>query len=133
MPEYTFKTLYFPANCTRSGSPAKVTISLPRTPNGASITQTFVEYIHSLSGSAIRAALGNPVLEDLEQAAESEGRSLSNACVYRLLGAFIRNGGDGKKTNVGTQRVLPFFEVKPEERNEAVAEEGGFGVTFRES
>lgn len=123
MSEYTFRTLYFPANRTRLGAPAKVTISIPRHPNGHSFGSDFLKYVHSLSGKDLRLALGDQHLEDLEEAAQREKRSLSNTCLHRLADRF-ETVNSGRTGGASLQRVLPF---------EPTIDPTGFGVTFRES
>lgn len=130
MPTHRFVTLYFPGERTRSGSAAKVTISLPNASTDA-FPKPFLDYAHALTGKEFRDALGNPYLDDLEDAAKDQGRSLSNVCVIRLAEAFRdRTQAVVKKS---TQLTLPFDHEAPNSQPEAGGEDGGFGVTFRES
>src|SRR4051812_14223196 len=85
MSQYYFKTLYFPAERTRIGKPSRVTISVPNRDEDGAPGNTLYRWLQAMSGQAIRELLGNPVLEDFEEAAKAEGRSLSNAVLNRLL------------------------------------------------
>src|SRR5262249_22913317 len=135
MPDYTFKTIYFPASRTRRRSAARVTLSIPREPTGANITARFLEFVHSLSGQEIRAALGDPYLEDLELAAQQENRNFSNACLHRLLQDYRLDasecGNDGR--TIVKQKGFSFAD--PAASCEAAGSDDGegFGVTFRQS
>lgn len=134
MSDYTFRTLYFPANRTRRGTPAKVTISIPKHANGNHFSSDFLTYVHSLSGKELRLALGDQHLEDLEEAAQRESRSLSNTCLHRLADKFEANHS-GRNNGAGSrQQLLPFFLDDPLGDIPGDTLDGtGFGVTFRES
>lgn len=133
MPPCTFKTLSFPATRTRTGSPAKVTISIPREPSEPSFPAAFLDYVRSLTGQGLRMALGDPYLEDLEATSQRESRSFSNTCLHRLTESFHASDGRTHRNGVAPRLLglgddaLPCAEDGPE------ADEGGFGVTFRES
>jgi DNA modification methylase len=134
MTKYIFKTLYFPAARTRSGSPAKVTISLPQESSKPSISPAFIDYLRSLSGSSILEAIGNPILEDLEKLSVHEGGSLSNTCLHKLLDDFRKRTLSAHGGEEEIQRLLPFPDNDSvKQPGSANAERNGFGVTFRES
>src|SRR5437763_1652692 len=86
MNEHEFKTLYFPADRTRTGKSARVTISIPK--GGTNGSGEFAAFIKSLSSRSLRLAIGNPFLEDIEGSARNDGRSFSSACLRLLKGHF---------------------------------------------
>lgn len=134
MADYSFKTVYFPSDRTRSGSPARVTISIPRKSNGHAYRSDFLEYARSLASNQIRIALGDPVLEDLEDVAHQEGRSLSNICLHVLSSKYENGHITRTSCEVSKQPFLPFIEeASPTLQVTDQTEDGGFGVTFRES
>jgi hypothetical protein len=83
--EHSFKTIYFPGCRTLTRKPTRVTISIPLHAEGLQLDQGSLDSIRMLTGREIRAALGNPVLEDLESSARKDGRSLT---VQRYGGRF---------------------------------------------
>ncbi len=122
--EHVFKTVYFPGSRTRSGSPARVTISMPKQAAGLPVSQADLVRLHRLSGREIRTLVGDPVVEDLEDTARSSGRSLSNA-VFQLLLASLPSRPKPSTTSSHRQLLLPV--VTEPEKGE------GLGVTFRDS
>lgn len=80
---HRFKTIYFPGDRVRSGEATRVTVSLPGV-DGSQDPPGFAAFASSLSSYDFRLALGDPVLEDLEDLARQEDRSLSKTCV-RIL------------------------------------------------
>jgi SAM-dependent methyltransferase len=131
MSQYYFKTLYFPGERTRSGKPSRVTISVPRADEEGAPRNTFYRRLQAMSGQAIRELLGNPVLEDFEDAAKSEGRSVSNAVLTRLmetepLARVTQKPANGKSANGQLSLEFPDHE-------QLQTGERAFGVTFKES
>jgi hypothetical protein len=125
-----FKTVYFPRERTRAGKSVRVTLSLPTTGNGTH--PGFVSFLKTLSSRELRLTLGDPILEDLEERAGNEGRSLSNFCVRLLAQRF----GDSAGPENGSQPLLPFIENANGNGDAGTFEReprADVGVTFRES
>ncbi len=130
--ECLFKTVYFPKDRVRSGSSARVTISIP-TNHGA--TPEFLNFVSRLSSRDFRLALGDSFVEDIEVRAVKEGRSLSNMCT-RLLSehyAKLIHTGDTAKSHE-QQLALPLLSADGD-RDAASSVEplADLGVTFRDS
>lgn len=127
MAEHLFKTVYFPQGRVRAGGSARVTVSLPAVCDGSRITEGFLRYAKGLSSRDLRLALGDPMLEDMEERARHEGRSLSNLCLLMLLQHYGPQSGLGSDngTSADGQLLLPFVG-RPERKN-------GLGLTFRDS
>jgi hypothetical protein len=97
---HRFKTIYFPGDRVMSGEATRVTVSLPGV-DGPQDQRGFANFASSLSSYDFRVALGDPVLEDLEEMARQEDRSLSNTCV-RILRDVHANGTPPTGPAVGT-------------------------------
>jgi hypothetical protein len=69
MGEYVFKTVYFPSERVRSGSSARVIVSIP-TNHGTA--PEFIAFVGQLSSRDFRLAIGDPFVEDLEVQAQKE-------------------------------------------------------------
>lgn len=134
--EHLFKTVYFPRERVRTGTSARVTVSLPAAPRLPEIDENFIRYAQGLSSRDFRLALGDPDLEALEELAHQEGRSLSNICLRLLIKHYQAGGGqlgaNGK--NIVGQLTLPLLEatsaVESVSGNEPKAD---LGVTFRDN
>ncbi len=100
---HRFKTIYFPSDRVRNGEATRVTVSLPRT-DGPRDQPGFATFAASLSSFDVRVALGDPVLEDLEDLARGEDRSLSNTCV-RLLRGFYASGASTRTAATAAQQL----------------------------
>jgi len=88
MPEYLIKTIYFPKDRVKTGKAARVNVSLPARPNNAGISEEFISYLNGLDSRSFRLALGDPLLEELEDRAHEQDRSLSNISVSILKQRF---------------------------------------------
>src|SRR4051794_24592974 len=108
MPEHFFKTLYFPGHRTRSGKSVRVTVNLPAQADDKGTSPEFVSYAKSISSRDFRTALGDPFLEDLEQSAHADGRSLSAVCVRLLTANFKNHFGSGSRR----QQQLELFAAE---------------------
>lgn len=132
--EYVFKTVYFPRDRVRSGSAARVTVSMP-THNG--LAPEFLVFASQLSSRNFRLVIGNPFVEDLEARAQNEGRSLSNICLKLLLEYYskcIVPGGPPRSTT--PQLALPFSSALTTlSEVESTLDEpaADLGVTFRDN
>jgi hypothetical protein len=130
MPKCRFKTVYFPRERTRSGSSARVTISLPVGGGVAGLSGDVLKHILSLDSRDFRLILGDPFLEDLEQSAALEGRSFSNTCLQIFLQKGGHNGNHHPSA-FGAQMQL-FIGPAPDEVPTDL-QSSQLGVTFRES
>ncbi|MBX3391110.1 MAG: hypothetical protein KF787_00540 [Phycisphaeraceae bacterium] len=126
MPEQFFKTLYFPADRSRSGRPARVTVSVPLGAAG-----DVAEFVRSASSRELRQALGDPVLEDVEAQAAKEGRSLSNTVVHLLLEAKPTRRVIGTASDRPQQLELSFGGDGSSKNGESDVR--ALGVTFQET
>ncbi len=126
MPEQFFKTLYFPADRTRTGSPVRVTVSVPIGSLGE-----VSDFVQTASSRELRQALGDPVLEDVEAQAAREGRSLSNTVVHLLLQAKPKRHVVGTANGTPQQLELKFAGTSPTAPEEADVR--ALGVTFQET
>lgn len=126
MPEQFFKTLYFPADRSRSGRPARVTVSVPIGAAG-----DVADFVRTASSRELRHALGDPVLEDVEAQATREGRSLSNTFVHLLLEAKPTRRVIGTASDAQQQLELSFVggASSPDRESDVRA----LGVTFQET
>jgi DNA modification methylase len=131
MAEYIFKTVYFPRDRVKSGSSARVSVSIP-TNDGT--TPEFLAFVNQLSSHDFRLAIGNPQVEDVEVQAQKEGRSFSNVCV-RLLSEYYSNRlASGSATRSLGQLALPFLAARSDAAVISADEPlGDLGVTFRDS
>ena len=126
MPDQIFKTLYFPADRTRAGSPARVTVSVPLGSIG-----DVVGFVQTASSRELRQALGDPMLEDIEAQAAKEGRSLSNAVVHLLLQSNPTRRIIGTAAGRPQQLALKFNGDRPSANGESDVR--ALGVTFQET
>ncbi len=124
MPEYIFKTIYFPKERVRIGKSARVNISLPAKPRDG-ITKEFITYLRGLNSRDFRLALGDPIVEDLEAKAHEESRSLSNICV-----SILKKGFNNGRKNGNGQMSFDFGTVDMQITNEG---ETSVGLTFQDS
>lgn len=126
---YVFKTIYFPRERVRSGSSARVSISIPTSSTSESLTS----YLANLSSREFRIALGDPYVDDLEAKAQAEGRSLSNV-VLRLLETHFKATGLREGVGAaGEQLALP-LAMQTSSAPKSKAEPGGdLGLTFKDS
>lgn len=132
MPEYNFKSVYFPKDRVRKNAPTRVNLSLPAEPKEGCPPE-FIGYLKNLSSRQFRRVLGDPFLEDLEKRATDENRSLSNICVSILREQFQRSRGSG---DVGViQEAFDFGGAIGEDFDfSKVSEESAaLGLTFRDS
>jgi hypothetical protein len=78
-------------------------------PTNHSSAPQFLNFVTQLSSRQFRSAIGNPFVEDLEERAQKEGRSLSNICV-RLLSDYYSNWLDsGAPLRFERKLALPLF------------------------
>lgn len=131
MPKCHFKTIYFPRERTRSGSSARVTISLPVGCGPAGLSEDVLKHILSMNSREFRLTLGDPFLEDLEQSSTREGRSFSNTCL-QLFSQRVGHNGRHRPAGNGAQMQLPFSPETFEDLRPDV-QSFPLGVTFRES
>jgi DNA modification methylase len=129
--EYNFKSIYFPKERVYSGKSDRVNLSLPAKPN-ASYSAEFITHLKSLDSRSFRIELGDRYLEDLEEQATKEHRSLSNVCVSILANNFKLNGFDKpNRNNTPTQESLDFGSLKHNAKSKA--NDNSIGVTFKDS
>jgi DNA modification methylase len=134
MSECIFKSIYFPKDRTRASKSVRVTISIPTKLNQDGFPETFLTYAQSLSSRNFRLALGDPFLEDLEQQAEIERKSLSDICINLLLQHYNKCTFLHTDSNpISEEFTLPLdlSFLKPVNQNKQ--KHGDIGVTFRES
>lgn len=136
MAEYLFKTIYFPRERVRSGSSARITVSIP-TNHGTQ--PAFAAFASELSSRDFRLAIGDPYVEDLETQAQQEGRSFSNVCT-RLLFEYYSSRIDTAAVpsisllnRSSIQLPLPFRAAEDQENGARGEPSGDLGVTFRDS
>ncbi|MBG2992197.1 restriction endonuclease [Proteus mirabilis] len=84
MAKFKFKSIYFPASKVKSGISTRINISIPIASAQHTWSESFLSFINGLSGPEIRELLGNPILDDLEDQANQEHRSLSNLIITLL-------------------------------------------------
>lgn len=131
MPEYQFKSIYFPKDRVRSNESTTVNLSLPAEPKDGTPME-FIAYLKKLNSMQFRLVLGDPYLEDLEKRAKDESRSLSNICVSILKDQFLRvhaqtHGSELQKTfNFGHEQIVTDNVV-------TIDAETSLGLTFRDS
>jgi DNA modification methylase len=130
MTEYIFKTVYFPRERVRNSSSARITVSVPANDG---LPNEFISFFNGVSSREFRLALGDPFVEDVEQQAQEERRSVSSICVRKLLHYFdqrlISNG-----TTTANQLQLAFPDQLDSHVSPSSAEPiADLGVTFRDS
>ncbi len=125
MSEYIFKSVYFPKESVRIGKSVRINVSLPATPRNG-FSDEFVTYLKTLNSRTFRMALGDPILEDLENKAKAENRSFSNLCVSILKSSF-----DNRSSDTGSQykQIQLKFDCSPPIDNE----KGSLGLTFQDN
>lgn len=125
MAEQVFKTIYFPANRTQTGRPSRVTVSMP-----AAALGDLRGFLQTATSRELRAALGDPHLEDLERQATSGRRSLSNTVLQLLLEAKPAREVIGTPNKNGQ---LTFAFNSPTSNQTQPAGDRALGVTFQET
>ena len=129
MAEHFFKTVYFPRERSRSNKSVRVTLSFPCQVLDFDRSEQFRNYISTLTSRQFRLALGDPYLEDAEDAAEKQMRSFSNHCLIVLLEDFkARHTGSGVLSR--NQLAFDFIENG---RQDDANDSRDRGVTFREN
>ena len=122
-----FKTVYFPKHRTRAKASARVTISVPNSEVDGGYPAGFLAQVRRMGSRELRAALGDPYLEDLEEWATRSTRSLSNTMLWLLKQAFEERGGldvAGKGANA-QPGLFPVIG--------STDQVGAVGLTFQES
>jgi len=127
MAQHIFKTVYFPRERVRAGKSTRVSISLPATPGKGAVTEAFLSYVSDLSSRPFRLAIGDPVLEILEDEAIKQGRSLSNLCLNLLLEHYTRVHGED--SGAEAQLQLPLHR----EAGGKAEPKADLGLTFKDS
>jgi DNA modification methylase len=128
-----FKTIYFPEDRTKSGKTARMTISLPAANERLGVTKEFVSFVRRLSSRELRIAIGNPMLEDLEKAAASDGRTTSNLCLKLLKSSYDQGASEMDPFSKGQTRLSLFVQEKPQIEAKYPLFSQTLGLTFRES
>ncbi|HFW3137601.1 TPA: hypothetical protein ACIBE7_004564, partial [Salmonella enterica subsp. enterica serovar Aberdeen] len=78
MAKFKFKSIYFPASKVKRGVSTRINISIPISQTELTWSESFLSFISELTGPQIRELLEDPMLDDLEDQANQEHRSLSN-------------------------------------------------------
>ncbi|MFT3912577.1 MAG: DNA methyltransferase [Anaeromyxobacteraceae bacterium] len=112
----TFKTLYFPPERTRSGRARRFTLGVPAGDPSTS-------HLLALSSRAVRGLLGDPVFEDLSDAAHRSHRTLNNHVLLVLSERVSQMAA--RSNTVARQQQLP---LTPD-----VTDSPSVGLTFRDS
>lgn len=130
MSKQKFKTIYFPSDRTRSGKTARVTISIPMPNDRLDISNEFVAFLQRLSSRELRNIIGNPILEELEETAKAEGRTLSNYFLKLLKSSYDSSPRPHDFYPFLQTQLTPFFsqEIKDGDRSFSQT----VGLTFRE-
>ncbi|EAX0647613.1 restriction endonuclease [Salmonella enterica] len=118
MAKFKFKSIYFPASKVKRGVSTRINISIPISQTELTWSESFLSFISELTGPQIRELLEDPMLDDLEDQANQEHRSLSNLIITLLEGKYdpLLNKID--------------CEVNNQSRNE---KHKNIGVTFSDS
>ena len=129
MPDYNFKTIYFPKERVRVETSARISISLPKQPKD-NISAAMIAHISKLDSREFRLALGDPFLEDLEKKAVFENRSLSNVCLSILKDRFEDSASD---KNISSHQKTLNFEDDSVDKVRPRNGDSAFGVTFKDN
>ncbi|EEC7405079.1 restriction endonuclease [Escherichia coli] len=84
MAKFKFKSIYFPASKVKRGVSTRINISIPIAQTELTWSESFLSFVNKLTGPQIRKLLGDPMLDDLEDQANQEHRSLSNLIITLL-------------------------------------------------